>query len=172
MTGPGRGILLATILGLGPMAGAAQTCLRGAPVPRCHQFFVIEMDGYHSAGGVTSSSYVYSWAVGGMANTGHRSAVGAALLVAVDDDGYRMGLQGRFRRWLHGRTALDLTPVISRGGAAFGVALTKGDLVGVALNYQQANGSGRLYAGIRLGSWMVPVGMAGLAAAAAVTYNK
>jgi hypothetical protein len=181
MTGLRRRVLLAVAMGLVPAGAAAQTCFRGAPAPRCRQFFVLEMDASHSAGAVARNPYAFSWATGGMANVGPRSAVGGALLVAADDDGHRIGVQGRFRRWLHGRTALDLTPEIflgghrnggtGPGGAALGLAVTHGDLVGVSLSYQMADGAGRLYAGIRFGSWMVPVGLAGLAAAVGATYN-
>ena len=181
MIGLGRQVGLAAAIAVVPAAAAAQTCFRGAAAPRCRQFLVLEMDAYHSAGAVAHNPYVFSWAAGGMVNVGPRSAVGGALLVAADDDGHRVGVQGRFRRWLHGRTALDLTPAIflgghrnggtAPGGAAFGVAVTHGDLIGLALNYQMADGAGRLYAGIRFGSWMVPVGMAGLVAAVGATYN-
>jgi hypothetical protein len=181
MTGLSSRVLLAAAIGLVPATAAAQTCLRGAPAPRCRQFLVLEMDAYHSAGAVAHNPYVFSWATGGMTNVGPRSAVGGALLVAADDDGHRVGVQGRFRHWLHGRTALDLTPAIfvgghrnggaGPGGEALGIAVTHGDLLGVSLNYQMADGAGRLYAGIRFGSWMVPVGIAGLAAAVGATYN-
>jgi hypothetical protein len=181
MTGAGRRVLLAVVIGLLPEATAAQTCFRGAAAPRCRQFLVLEMDASHSAGAVAQNPYVFSWAAGGMTNIGPRSAVGGALLVAADDDGHRIGVQGRLRRWLHGRTALDLTPAIflgghrnggtGPGGAALGIAVTRGDLIGISLDYQMADGAGRLYAGIRFGSWMVPVGMAGLVAAVGATYN-
>lgn len=181
MTALGRRVLFAAAIGLMPGSAQAQTCFRGAAAPRCRQFLVLEMDAYHSTGGVARNAYVISWAAGAMANVGSRSAAGGALLAAVDDDGHRVGVQGRFRRWLRGRTALDVTPAIflgghrnggsDAGGAALGVAITRGDLFGVSLNYQMADGSGRLYAGIRFGSWMTPVGTAGLVALAAATYN-
>ena len=44
-------------------------------------------------------------------------------------------------------------------------------MVGVSLNYQVTDGAGRLYAGVRFGAWMVPVGLAGLAALVGATYN-
>jgi hypothetical protein len=181
MTGWRRPVLLAVALALVPTPGWAQTCFRGAPAPRCRQFVVLEMDAARAAGAVVRDPYVFSWAAGGMLNVGPRSALGAALLVAADDDGHRIGVQGRFRRWLHGRTALDLTPAIflgghrnggtGPGGAVLGIAVTHGDLVGVTLGYQLADNAGRLYAGVRFGSWMVPVGMAGLVAAVGATYD-
>jgi hypothetical protein len=57
----------------------------------------------------------------------------------------------------------------SSGGAGLSVALSQGNLIGFSLSYQALGGSSRLYAGIRLGSWMTPVATAGLIGLAAAT---
>lgn len=175
-------VALLGALCLGSAPANAQTCFRGAPAPRCRQFVILEMDTYGAIGrSGAGTPYVFAWAAGAMKNVGPRSAAGGAFLIAADDDGHRIGVEGRFRRWLHGRTALDLTPAIflggqrntglGAGGAALGIAVSQGDMIGISLNYQTADGAGRLYAGVRLGSWMVPVGMAGLVALVGAMYN-
>lgn len=182
MSGAGRVGLLGVLLCLGSTSATAQTCFRGAPAPRCRQFVVLEMDSYGAIGGSASGhAYLLAWSAGAMRNVGARSAAGGAFLITADDGGHRVGVEGRFRRWLHGRTALDLSPAIflgghrntglGAGGAALGIGISQGDMVGASLNYQMIDGAGRLYAGVRLGSWMVPVGMAGLIALVGATYN-
>ena len=51
-----------------------------------------------------------------MINTSRRSAFGATLFFGGDDDGYRLGIKPRYRRWLSGTTSLELAAGVLLAG--------------------------------------------------------
>jgi hypothetical protein len=160
-------------------------CFRGRPTTVCRAFWVTEA-GYYQRLVATGVKEVLppaqrtlahlnshaSWEIGGMVNRGQSRAVGATVLVGFDDLGHRLGVKGRYRRWLggHERT-LDLSGGVLRAystdsypdlpAAAYGVtgdvSLGWGDRIAVTAQADLLRGrSGRavsaLYGGVRLGS--------------------
>lgn len=179
-------------------------CFRGGPLPRCRAFWLVEMGWYQRVLGPSvsitrhgepptgpsyraraSESYL-AWEVGGMVNRDARSAVGGTVLLGTDGEGEeRVGVKGRYRRWLSPRTALDLSGGVLRGAVpdppfephvgGFGVTADAGyqvaDLVAVSARVDVLHAGGRtyptLYAGGRLGSYPAVAGtvvLAGLVA--------
>jgi hypothetical protein len=116
-------VLFAT-LGLAG-SGAAQTCFTGRPLPKCHDFTLLELGYAHRLGGgplLTGGSpqvHYLNGELGWMVNRSPRLAVGGSLyLGALVDYAFelRPGLKGRVRYWLGERTALDagVGPILGR----------------------------------------------------------
>ncbi|UCF39852.1 MAG: hypothetical protein JSW43_08900 [Gemmatimonadota bacterium] len=93
--------------------------------------------------GVEDTRWFASWDLGLMAQRGDW-AWGATLLAHADEDGTRWGIRPRYRRWLGGKTTLDLgAGVLLGGGTNYGVqsypgftglvALSHGRWLGVSL---------------------------------------
>lgn len=97
-----------------------RTCFRGRPEPRCHAFWVTEfaytprLNANPSGGG--GPNYYFTWDVGGMVNSGARTALGGGVFLGGEDDGFRFGLRFRYRRWLNSTTGLDISPGILLAG--------------------------------------------------------
>jgi hypothetical protein len=157
-------------------------CWRGRPKPKCEWFAITEVGFYQN---VVSTSFVVdrfpgqapayrvedytaqlTWEFGAMRNRGAKSAIGAALLLGADDDVGRIGVKGRYRRWLDPQgLALDLSAGVVRGATRKNgrAAILSGD---ASLNYhdfgaitaraEAARVNGRttaaLFGGVRLGS--------------------
>jgi hypothetical protein len=96
--------------------------------------------------GVADTRWFANWDLGFMANRG-TWAWGATVLANVDEDGSRWGIRPRYRRWLGGKTALDLgTGILLGGGTNYGVqsypgltglvAVSHGSWLGVSLEVQ------------------------------------
>lgn len=98
-------------------------CWAGRPAESCRAFLVAEGNAYVLAAGSTYRRYGYGhdevtrerhlvghvgWELGAMTNVGPRDAVGATLLVGGDANGVRVGLKGRYRRWMGRRAAMDV----------------------------------------------------------------
>jgi hypothetical protein len=182
-------------------------CWRGRPKPKCEWFAITEV-GYFRPFATTRTTTFYggsapgqvfqftdndfasqlSWEVGAMKNRGAKSALGATLLLGVGDASTRIGVKGRYRRWLNPEgLALDVS-----AGALSGRALnTTGNSLIVtgdaAFNYfdygaivaraevTRANDAPRaaVYGGIRFGSKpaaIATVVMAGLFAILAAAF--
>lgn len=100
-----------------------QFCWQGRPIESCRTFLLAE-GGAHMllAGsrytrneygnrGTTRSAHLVghvNWEIGVMANRGAAEAVGVAVLVGGDANGLRLGLKGRYRRWMGRDAALDI----------------------------------------------------------------
>jgi len=115
--------LLAALAGmlLAPQPGATQTepheCYRGRPLPICSSFWITE---FALMGPLPNRFFPYGrvmrWQVGGMSNHGARNAIGATLVLGLDDVGTSYGLTPRYRRWLSPGVALDVSAgVLLRG---------------------------------------------------------
>ena len=188
--------LAATLLSLALQSEAsAQTCFRGHPTPRCSGFTVLEFTMGGRLNQVTTAVSAYdpgatfyaSWSAGYLQNVGPRWALGAAFKVVADDDGARYGPVLRYRRWLGPTWSLDLAPGLLIGGeknyttlrfpsATADIALNWGDRVAVLVGVDQLrDGSGTTgwegHTGLRLGTWLAPLGMVALAIPAGATYN-
>jgi hypothetical protein len=168
----------------------AQVCFRGRPAPTCRAFTVLEFTGALRMNGKSAqtdnSSAFFYWTAGLLVNRGERSALGAGFKVTADSDGHRYGPVFRYRRWLGPRTSLDFAPGIFLGGednfttlrfpsATADIALTTGDLVGVAVGMDVLRARGgdtqwQVHAGLRLGSWLAPLGTIGLGLLVAATW--
>jgi hypothetical protein len=189
------GLIGCLALGLGqPVTAHAQLCFRGYPGHRCDGFVVLEFTAgaqlnqdpvYTYESGDQSPVYV-SWEAGYLHNLGTRSAIGAALRVAADDDGHRFASVLRYRQWLGSTWSVDLAPGLLLGGsmnqtmlsfpsATGGVALNWGDRVAVVVGADQLRRSEGTrwarYAGFRFGTWLAPLATLGLVAVAGATYN-
>ena len=168
-------------------------CFRGRPAEFCRAFWLTEAGYYrHLAGSrfvepSTTHSFVqehlsthWSWEVGGMVNRGSSSAVGATVLLGMDGRGERVGLKGRYRRWLDrdGGT-VDLSAGILRAhvagtfpdwspealGVTADVSVGWGDLIATTaradlLRRRDGQVVNAVYGGVRLGSYPAVIGTA------------
>lgn len=98
-------------------------CWEGRPLESCRTFLLAE-GGMHVllAGsrytrneynnrGTTRSAHLaghLNWEIGVLVNRGAADAVGATVLVGGDPNGLRLGVKGRYRRWMGRHAALDL----------------------------------------------------------------
>lgn len=182
-------------------ARVARLCYRGRPKPSCDRFVLTELGFYRRVastvivreferfdGGVgrTSRPAVgnhLAWEVGLMANRGRKSAVGGTLLLGVGEEGGRIGVKGRYRRWLTAdNIAADYSAGLivaqvdrgspylgsGRAGVTADASLNAADYGAVTARVDVIPTSGRtaaaLYGGVRLGSRPALVGTGLLAA--------
>ncbi len=100
-----------------------QFCWQGRPIESCRAFLVAEggahtllvgsrytRNNYGNSGTTRSPHLVghVNWEIGVLVNRGAVDAVGATVLVGGDANGLRLGLKGRYRRWLDRDAALDV----------------------------------------------------------------
>ena len=104
-------------------------CWRGQPTPACNGFLLTEFNVFRSVVIPTTiirytvsadsteqyayqrrdASWNFTWEVGGMVNTSTHTALGATLLLGVDQNGGTVGAKARYRRWLNPEgIALDI----------------------------------------------------------------
>jgi hypothetical protein len=106
-------------------------CFCGRPKPYCSTFMITEFGMMYRVSGAGVNGYYWNdwyddWEyvgysdndfvdhlaghleIGLMTNTGRRSAVGATLTIALEDDRHRAGIKGRYRYWQTRNLALDL----------------------------------------------------------------
>jgi hypothetical protein len=151
----------------------SRACFRGRPEPRCQSFWVTEFSITPrlnaNPSGQGGPNYYFTWDLGLMRNTSARTALGGAVFLGGEDDGSRLGLTFRYRRWITSTTAFDLSPgVLVAGGdnqraPRFpGFTGTAGimhrDLVGLAARFEVVpDSAGRVetawYGGVRFGSY-------------------
>lgn len=151
----------------------SRACFRGRPEPRCGSFWVTEfsvtprMNANPSGGG--GPNYYYTWDVGAMKNSGARTALGGTVFLGGEDDGFRLGLTFRYRRWITSTTAFDVSPgVLVTGGDnqraprfpgfTGSAGIMHRDLVGLAARFEVvADSAGTAetawYGGVRFGSY-------------------
>jgi hypothetical protein len=149
----------------------SRACFRGRPEPRCRTFWVTEfsvtprLNANPSGGG--GPNYYYTWDLGAMRNAGARTALGGGVFLGGEDDGFRLGLAFRYRRWISSTTAFDVSPgVLVTGGdnqraprfpGFTGAAgMMHRDLVGLAARFEVVpDSAGRVetawYGGVRFG---------------------
>lgn len=98
-------------------------CREGRPAESCGSFLVAEGGAHLLLGGSRYTRNEYNdrgttrsphlaghlnWELGVMVNRGPAHAVGATVLVGGDPNGLRVGVKGRYRRWIGRHAALDL----------------------------------------------------------------
>ena len=148
-----RFALAATLLPAAPALAAQDTvparppagvCFRGAPAERCTWFTLTEAGVHYRLTDLVPDDerVLFNGALGFMVNTSRRTALGGAVFIGVEGDA-RGGLALRGRRWLGGRTSLDLALGVHLAGDAtsgrvrpgsptFQASLKDGDLIGVS----------------------------------------
>lgn len=92
----------------------AQACFRGRPQPACRSFWLTEAEaGLVLAGrnGLPGENLRLGIEVGWMHAIGARSAIGGGIAAGHDQSEYA-SLRPRYRRWLTGTWALDVSPGI------------------------------------------------------------
>jgi len=82
----------------------ADLLFRGRPLPACRSFLITEFGLNRALAGRPRDAKL--WCVTGelgiMSNVSPHDALGGTLLVEFDDNGNRVGLKARYRRWLAG----------------------------------------------------------------------
>jgi hypothetical protein len=130
-----------------------------------------------------------SWEVGRMFNRKPNTARGGTVHFGIGSAGFRVGLKGKYRRWIGTRGALDVSAGLLRtetqgsfedswrvpaAGVTGDVAFGWGDLgaVSVRADALRANGRtvGAVYGGVRLGGVPAIAATGGAAIAFAVAY--
>jgi hypothetical protein len=173
-------------------------CFRGAPADRCSWFVLTEAGVHYRLTDVIPGDehVLFNGALGFMVNTAGGAAWGGEAFAGVEGD-VRGGLALRWRRWLGGRSSLDLAAgahllgdassgTVQAGSPMFQARYTLGDQLGASARFDLLrirNGcpdencfpreswtSGRLYVGGEFGSSLGLGAMivAGLALAALV----
>lgn len=126
---------------------------RGRPYPATKSFLITEF-------GVMQRLDPYPWKFGGsrlaitfdvgwMKNVSTRSAVGFSGYAMPSDETTRLGIRGRYRRWLSRRLSLDVSPGVILGGEdaalnydapgyVLGATLNAGDLIAVMVDAEVA----------------------------------
>ena len=126
---------------------------RGRPHPATKSFLITEF-------GVMQRLDPYPWKFGGsrlaitfdvgwMKNVSTRSAVGFSGYAMPSDETTRLGIRGRYRRWLSRRLSLDVSPGVILGGEdaalnydapgyVLGATLNAGDLIAVMVDAEVA----------------------------------
>jgi hypothetical protein len=127
--------------------------LRGRPLAETRSFMITELgmltriDDYPYPGG--DSRIALSFDLGWMKNISERGAVGFSGYALVSDPTTRMGIRGRYRRWLSRKTSIDISPGILLGGEdnaieydppgfVLGATLNAGDLVALIVDAEYA----------------------------------
>jgi len=166
---------------------------RGRPLAETRSFMITEfgvlerIDDYRYLGGDTRIAI--SFDLGWMKNISERGAVGFSGYALVSDPTTRMGIRGRYRRWLSRKTSIDISPgVLLSGedsgieydppGFVLGATLNAGDLVALTVDAEYARNLDLVHdtpplqwekrtdvawrAGAKLGSGLGLLGTAGL----------
>lgn len=160
----------------------SQTCFRGAPRPACSGFTVLEFTGgfrlNRKPAPTDQANVLFDWDFGYLHNVSPRAAVGASYRLLADSDGNRHGPMLRYRRWLEGRTSVDLGAGVYIGGQdnfvplafpspTIDAGVTFGDRFGVAVGLDLVRDHDRgshlqSRLGFRFGTWLAPVMTIGL----------
>jgi hypothetical protein len=164
----------------------SRLCWRGKPAPVCHTFWLTEVSGeYAFATTQTTYTYNYSsgnnytvrrpdvssrlvWTVGPMFNRGPTHALGGTISAGFVNDGSRIAVEARRRRWLNppDAGALDLSAGVVRlnvpafpgssnhetYGLTGGAYFIGGDLVHVTAHGDLLLTGGRVRAGTTVGA--------------------
>ena len=95
-------------------------CFIGNRFDHCKSFIILEtglkflVTGHNRR--PDKAGFLLTGDIGWMKNTSMKNAFGFSFYGAADDDGARIGIRPRFRRWLSRRTALDLSAGIIFSG--------------------------------------------------------
>ncbi len=176
--------VVAPALAGGQAADTGKACFAAKPLPECRTFWLTEVGYYKRAFGygVFPSSPLPgerrpdldshgSWEVGLMSNRSLRTAVGGTFLVGTGGSTFRLGLKGRYRRWIPERKFVEVSagalrvatssPYSQGRSTGFGitgdVSVGWRDWVALTARADAVRGSGHtagaVYGGVRLGSY-------------------
>lgn len=170
-----RAALLAGALVMaGASAAAAQSregkaCFQPRPLPVCRSFWVTEFGVQYFVnrppGINTERRLLGTWELGWMRNRSADDAVGGSIFLSTNDHAQRSGVRARYRRWVGGDAALDISPALivfqadedlevhARLGAALQAAVSWHDWLGLTTQLEAAHGGVRLQTGVRLGGY-------------------
>lgn len=130
-----------------PEKPAHALCWRGKPLAECRSFLITEMGLLVQMNRNTSNLYaesvVLTFDLGWMKNVKPREAIGFSGY-ALAGDVSRLGIRGRYRRWLTRHTAIDVSPGILLSGEntvtnfqapgfVLGTTANLGDLIALTL---------------------------------------
>jgi hypothetical protein len=172
-----------------------KACFTARPLPECRIFWLTEVGYYKRAfgAGVFPASPLPgenrrdlashgSWEVGLMSNRSPRTAVGGTVLVGIGGSTLRLGLKGRYRRWIPERKFVEVsagalrvatsTPYSQGRSTGFGitgdVSVGWRDWIAATARADAVHGSGHtagaVFGGVRLGSYPAIVATAAVAA--------
>lgn len=126
---------------------------RGHPYPETRSFLITELGLMYRLDRYPYSRFPSRTAVtfdlGWMKNVGTRHAVGFSGYAMPSDETTRLGIRGRYRRWLSPSLSVDISPGVILGGedggtnydppgAVLGVTLNTGDLFAVMIDTELA----------------------------------
>jgi hypothetical protein len=147
--------------------GQGRACFQPAPMPVCKSFFITEFgvqDYVSEPPGIHNQRRVLAtWELGYMENRSAHEAVGGSLFVSTNDQASRMGVRGRYRRWVGGGAAVDVSPALIlfqsdenlegslTPGAALAAGVSLSDYLGLNTQVEATQGGVRFQAGVRLG---------------------
>lgn len=139
-------------------------CFRGKPLPECCSFWITEVSLKYriSRSWIKSDNpdeeqakTVLSADLGFMQNITPEYALGFSVYGGVDADKSRLGIRGRYRRWLTRRTTLDISPgVLLFGGESGQFAIRSkypGFVGSISIGYNDWISGGLHYEIIRFG---------------------
>jgi len=170
-----RAAMLACALWMaGAGAASAQSregkaCFQPQPLPVCKSFWVTEFGVQYFVDRPTGINnerrLMGTWELGWMQNRSANDAVGGSIFLSTNDHAQRSGVRARYRRWMGGETALDISPALivfqsdenlevrTRLGAALQAAVSYHDWLGLTTQVEAAHGGVRLQTGVRLGGY-------------------
>lgn len=148
-------------------ASEGRACFQPRPMPLCKSFFITEFGVQYFVSpppGVHNQRRLLgTWELGYMRNRSERDAVGGSLFLSTNDQANRIGVRGRYRRWVGGGVAVDVSPALivfesdenlegsGKLGAALGAGVSFHDYVGINTQVEAVESGVRFQAGVRLG---------------------
>jgi hypothetical protein len=150
-------------------AGEGRECFQPQPMPMCRSFWITEFGIQYFMSeppGVNNQRrWLATWELGWMRNRSADDAVGGSIFLATNDHAHRSGVRARYRRWLPGKTSVELSPALivfqsdenlevrTQLGAALRAAVAYHDWLGLTAQLEAASGGVRLQTGFRLGGY-------------------
>jgi hypothetical protein len=111
-------LVLAHFPGTEARAGGqdCRQCFRARPLPECKSFFITDFGYLYRLARNTGAqwyqgdkNFYFLGDVGWMHNLDRQNALGATLFYGADDDGSRLAIKPRYRRWLNDKMSLDFS---------------------------------------------------------------
>jgi len=154
-------------MGAAVPASEGRACFQPRPMPVCKSFYITEFGVQYFAsqppGIHNQRRLLATWELGYMRNRSENDAVGGSVFLSTNDQANRMGVRGRYRRWVGGGVAVDVSPALilfeseenlegsGKLGAALGAGVSLYDYVGINTQVEAVESGVRFQAGVRLG---------------------